>query len=160
MLRAVAAFIGLFLIWLLLTGKLQTPAQLAWAGGAAALSLWAGIRLAGAASPVFAAAPQFLLLGFARAGLALGACLSTLRAALAADVALAPGLARLKTRSTNNDVRAELANLISAAPGAVVVDADAEGLLMHLLNEDALETADYAALEAHVAATLSARALP
>jgi multisubunit Na+/H+ antiporter MnhE subunit len=160
MLRAVAAFIGLFLIWLLLTGKLQTPAHLAWAAGAAALSLWVGVRLAGAVSPVFAGAAQFLLLGLARAGLALRACLSTLRAALAADVALAPALARLKTRSANNNVRAELANLISATPGAVVVDADAEGLLMHLINEDALETADYAGLEAHVASALGARALP
>jgi multisubunit Na+/H+ antiporter MnhE subunit len=158
MVRAPAAVFGLFAIWLLLTQRFAAPQDFLVAALAALLSLGVGLRFGRATTPVFGFAPQLLLLGLSRAGVVLRGAISTLSATLAADVSLTPALARLKTRSADNDVRAELANLISAAPGAVVVDTDAEGVLMHLLHEDAVETAGYAELEAKAAAAFGARA--
>jgi multisubunit Na+/H+ antiporter MnhE subunit len=43
-----------------------------------------------------------------------------------------------------------LATLVSTSPGAVVVEADAEGLLIHLIDESAAEASDLGELEARV----------
>jgi multisubunit Na+/H+ antiporter MnhE subunit len=154
MLRAAATFLGLLVIWLLLTQRFGAPFELMFAALAALSAMLIGSHFAAGVSPVFVQAPGFIQLAVSRAGAVLEGCLSTLRAALAADVSLAPALARLRTRSSDEVVRAELANLISAAPGGVVVDADAEGLLIHLINEDGVEAGGYAALEAAVTASL------
>jgi hypothetical protein len=91
-----------------------------------------------------------VLLGLSRVNTVLAGAASIVRAALAADVALTPGLARLKTRSADADARADLATLVSTSPGAVVVEADAEGLLIHLIDESAAEASDLGELEARV----------
>lgn len=152
MLRAAAAFLGLFVIWLLATQRFDASTDFSAAVLAAALAVLLGARFGGGVAPGFAQAPRLLALGLSRTNAVLSGAAATARAALAADIALAPGLARLKTRSAETDARAELARLISATPGTVVVDADAEGLLIHLIDEADAETGDLGQLEARVLA--------
>ena len=152
MLRAAAAFFGLTLIWLLATQRFGAVGDLAIAAGAAAGAHLSGVRFGGGASAGFVQAPRLVWLGLSRADIVLSGAASTARAALAADIALAPGLVRLKTRGVDPDTRADLATLVSATPGAVVVDADAEGLLIHLIEESEAESGDLGALEARVIA--------
>jgi multisubunit Na+/H+ antiporter MnhE subunit len=149
MLRAAAAFAGLFLIWLLTTQHVGSG-DFAIAALAVAGALLLGAHFGGGVSGGFVHAPRLVLLGLSRVNTVLAGAASTVRAALAADVALTPGLARLKTRSADADARADLATLVSTSPGAVVVEADAEGLLIHLIDESAAEASDLGELEARV----------
>lgn len=150
MLRAAAAFFGLLLIWLLATQGVGAGADFAVAVLAAAGAVLLGAYFGGGVSGSFVHAPRLGLLGLSRVNTVLGGAASTARAALAADIALTPGLVRLKTRVANADARADLATLISATPGAVVVDVDTEGLLIHLIDEHEAETSDLGRLEARV----------
>jgi multisubunit Na+/H+ antiporter MnhE subunit len=73
--------------------------------------------------------------------------LRTLRAALAADITLSPALLRLRSRADDDSAAANLAAMISATPGSVVVGADSGSLLVHVINEGSGELADFARLE-------------
>jgi hypothetical protein len=48
--------------------------------------------------------------------------------------------------------------MISAVPGAVVVESDADGLLVHVIDEDAIAAEDLTRLETRVLAALGDRA--
>jgi multisubunit Na+/H+ antiporter MnhE subunit len=148
MLHAAAMLTGLCILWLLLTQHAATPADAAWAAATAVLVLTAAARLGGIGG-AFARAPRVALIALSRAGQVLGGARAVMRAALAADITLKPALIRVKTKSSPV-AQAVLADLVSAVPGIVVVDAGAEGLLAHVINEDAVDAAALARLEARV----------
>lgn len=150
MLHAAAMLIGLFVLRLLLVQSGAAPEDFALAGAAAAASVLVAARFGGIAPSAFARAPQFLLLLVARSRAVLSGVLSTLRAGLAADVTLKPALVRVKTRPSSDFARAALADTISAAPGAIVVDSDADSLLVHVLDEEAVDAEALGQLEARV----------
>ncbi len=144
MLHAAAMFIGLALV-----AALLAPGQLwiilASAGGGLAASIWLG-----GVTPAPLRLPAMAPLLLRRLGANLGGAIATARAALAGDVALKPALVRLRTRLRDPSALAALAGMISAAPGANVVETDADGLLVHVLNEDVMEADALAALEARM----------
>ncbi len=71
----------------------------------------------------------------------------TARMALAADVPMRPALVRVRLRAQSDAARAALTHFISADPGGLVVDVDREGLLVHVLQEDAVDAPQLARVE-------------
>lgn len=149
MLHAAAMLTGLFLLWIALTQRTETPLDWGLAAGAALGGVLIAWRFGGVGRS-FARAPRVLLLGLAGAGAAARGALRVVRAGIAADVSLRPALVRVKSRVTGAGARAVLAEMISAAPGQVVVEADGDGLLLHVIDEDAVDSAALGALEAQV----------
>ena len=155
MLHAAAMLTGLFILWLLLTQRWSEPADIALAVFAALIGVAATARLGGLGrGGPFTHAPQLLALTIGRAGEIVSGALACIRAAIAADVTLKPALVRVKTRAASAFARAALSDLISAAPGAVVVETSARDLLVHVIDEDATDAALLAGLEARVLAAL------
>ena len=72
---------------------------------------------------------------------------ATIRKALSADVTLNPALVRVRTRMTRSADRAAFAGLLTATPGMAVVETDAEGFLMHVIDEDSIDADELGRLE-------------
>jgi multisubunit Na+/H+ antiporter MnhE subunit len=157
MLHAAAMLAGLSALGLLLTQGWVSQDQALLAFGAALASTGVAMWLGGIRKTAFSTAPQFIVLIASRAGDGVRGALSTIRAALAADVTLRPALVSVHAETTGPFVKAAAADLISAAPGSVVVETDGEGMLVHVMNEDATDTAVFTALQRRVAAMLGAR---
>lgn len=149
MLHAASMLTGLWIIWLLANGGWRTPEDLI-VSLAAALVCVAFAARAGGAGDGFTRAPHALLLSFSRLSAVFRGALSTMRAAIAADVTLKPALVRVKTRTQHASDRAAFGGMISATPGMTVVDVDGDGVLVHVLNEDAVDAEDLGRLEAQV----------
>jgi multisubunit Na+/H+ antiporter MnhE subunit len=160
MLHAAAMLMAVWLLWLLLTQSWGGPEIWALGFGVAAACVMFAARFGGVSGNAFARAPHFFALTMERAPAVLRGSLMTIRAAIAADVTLKPALVRVKARPSSLEARAALANMISAAPGAMVVEADQEGLLVHVIDEDAIEAAHLGALEGRVVAALDGKAQP
>ncbi len=151
MLHAATILIGLWMVWLLLTQGWSAP-DIAIGAGVALLCVAISARLGGVGGGgrAFAYAPRLIFLALGRVRAVLSGAFSTLRAGLAGDVTLQPALVRVRLRPSSDFARAALADMISAAPGAVVVEADADGLLVHVLDEEAIEAADLGRFEDRV----------
>ena len=149
MLHAAAMFVGLAVLWIAATQRIGSPQDWAIVLCASLACVLVSIRFGGATS-AFARAPRLLALSLARAGAVASGALATLRAAISADVKMNPALVRIRTRADRADERAAFANMISATPGMVVVNADADGLLVHVADEDAIDAGDLSRLEAGV----------
>lgn len=158
MLHAAAMLIGLFLLALCATQSWISPHELLLVGAFALVSVAVTMRLGGVGRNPFSYAFSFLTLAVARIGAVVRGTLSIMRASVAADVTLKPALVRVKTRGADAFASAAFADLISAVPGVVVVGADADGVLVHVMDEDAVDAADLGALEARVLASLHTRA--
>jgi multisubunit Na+/H+ antiporter MnhE subunit len=156
MLHAAEMPVGLFVVWLLATQRWTSAQDFAAAALIALVCALAGARLGGVAKARVSAL-RLLPLMFARGGAILRGALATIRAAAAADVTLKPGLVRIKTRATLASQRAAFASLLNATPGMALVEADAEGLLIHALNEDAIDPNDLGRLERAVVGADSIR---
>jgi multisubunit Na+/H+ antiporter MnhE subunit len=152
MLHAAALLAGLSIIWLIAAPHGQLSQDVPIALAAALVCVGLSSRFGGIAPSAFARAPQFILLAISRAGAVMRGTLSTIRAAIAADVTLKPALVRVRTRASAPFSKAALADLISATPGMVVVETDAEGMLVHVIDEDGVDAAGLGRLEAHVLA--------
>ena len=146
MLHAAAMLCGLILLWMLNTQAWSSPQAWAIAAGASLFSVLIALRLGGA-SPAFARAPGLLLLVVARCGAVVRGALSTMRRAVSADVTLNPALVRVKMRAPRAVERASFAHTITATPGMAVVETDADGLLLHVMNEDKIDAAELGRLE-------------
>lgn len=157
MLHAAAMLTGLFIIWLALTQRGFSIVDLAVAFAVAMACVLATWRFGGIGR-AFVRAPRLLALRLARVGAVARGAVRTLRDAIAADVTLRPALVRVRSRVTGAGARAVLAELISAAPGEVVVEADADGLLLHVNDEDGVDAAELGALEAQVLGAVSQEA--
>lgn len=149
MLHAAAMIIGLAVLWLCYGQRTTMGFDAALAFLVSLACVLLALRFGGA-DRGFLQAPGRIGLGGARAGAVARGALATMRAAVAADVTLAPALVRVKTRATSASARAAFADMISAAPGMVVAEADEDGFLVHVIDEDAVDTADLGRLEARV----------
>jgi multisubunit Na+/H+ antiporter MnhE subunit len=157
MLHAAAMLAGLFLLELIATQYSPSPYRFVIAVIVALMCVAAAARFGGVGRNAFSYAPQFLRLVLARSGAVVRGSLSVIRAATAADVTVKPALVRIKARSGDPFSAAAVADLISAVPGMIVVEADADGLLVHVMNEDAVDAADLGALEVSVLASLGVK---
>lgn len=145
MLHAAAMLCGFIALWLLTTQRLTSAQDAVVAVIAALICVVLATRLGGV-SGAFARSPRALYGVVSRLGSVLAGATATIRSALAADVTLKPALVRIRTRG-RGDERAAFADLLSAAPGMAVVETDAEGFLVHVLNEDDVDAADLGRLE-------------
>ena len=161
MLNAAAMFVGLWLLWLLLVQQIQSVDAAAIGVAVALLSVFAAARLGALGGRGgFGATPRLAPLCLGRAsGIGMGAA-SMLRTALIGGGAVNPALVRVRTRASSAAARAALCDLISATPGAVVIESDDEGLLVHVLHEDQIDGASLSALESKVIAALDGGAAP
>jgi multicomponent Na+:H+ antiporter subunit E len=152
MLHAAAMMIGLWAIWLVLTQTWMTPGDVLAGGAIAFVCMWvcAFFGGLGRGGGLFVHGPRLVLLALGRLGQVLNGAVTTTLAAFAPGSSLRPALVRVKLRSSSDFARAALADMIGAAPGAVVVEADAEGLLVHVLDEEAIDAADLGGFEARV----------
>jgi multisubunit Na+/H+ antiporter MnhE subunit len=156
MLHAAAMLIGLFVLALLAASGRDITEAAVLAGLIATACVLFAARFGGIGRTAFSA-PQVLLLSVSCAGAVLRGAFATMRAAIAADVTLQPALVRVRTRAQAEFTRAALAHLMSAPPGFVIVEADADGMLAHVTHEDSVDAADIGALEARVIAALEPR---
>lgn len=159
MLHAAAMLAGFFVIWLLLAQRLGGLADVALAGVVAAACVAVAARFGGV-SAAFARAPGLVWLALARSGEVARGALATLRAAAAADVTLKPALVRVRTRADSVEARAAFADMLSASPGMAVVETEADGFLVHALDEDAVDAADLGRLEQAVIGAAGGGAQP
>jgi multisubunit Na+/H+ antiporter MnhE subunit len=141
MLEAIALFFWAFVIWLLVEQDF-TAFAFAAAFMAAAGAVIIAARLARWGRGAFTRMPRLFLAMAMRTGAAVADALEIVRAAIAADVTLKPALVRVRTRSAEQASVAALANLLGASPGAIVIAADQEGLLVHVNREDDERFAD------------------
>jgi multicomponent Na+:H+ antiporter subunit E len=146
MLHAAAMLCGLVVLWMLATQHVTSPQDWAIAGVASLMCVAVALRFGGV-SRAFARAPRLFALNFARAGAVVRGTLSTLRAAVSADVTMKPTLVRVRSRAQSVAERASFANMISATPGMAVVETDADGMLVHVIKVDAIDAADLGRLE-------------
>ena len=86
-----------------------------------------------------------------------GASIKVARAAFAPRGAINPALVRVRTRPMSALAHATYAQQIGAAPGALVVETDGEGALLHVLDEDSFDMGALGALEAHAAQAIDGR---
>lgn len=153
MLHAAAMLIGLIAIGLIVLARGVSTETAAIAAVLAAVCVVFAARFGGLGRTAFSA-PQLLVLSMGRAGAVLRGAVTTIRAALAADVTLKPALVRVKTRPTGAFAQAAFADLMSAAPGVVVVEADSDSALVHVTDEDAVDAVEIGAIEARVIGAL------
>jgi multisubunit Na+/H+ antiporter MnhE subunit len=146
MLHAAAMLCCLAILWMLASQHWSSPQDWAMALGASAACVVIALRFGGA-SAAFLNAPKLLILTGARMGAVASGALATIRSALSADVTLKPALVRVRTRGARAHERASFAGMISATPGMAVVETDAEGFLVHVMNEDAIDADDLGRLE-------------
>lgn len=157
MLHAAAMLAGLFALGLLLTQGWDARDHVMLASVVALVSTGVAAWLGGIRKNPFSTAPAFFVLLAARAGAVVRGAATTLRAALAADVTLKPALVRVRADATGAMAKAAAADLISAAPGSVVVDTDGEGMLVHVANEDPSDTGVFAEVQQRATSLLGRR---
>lgn len=142
MLHAAATFIGLFIVSLILVEPLAGRDALAAAAAIAGAATVVGMRLGGGP-----AAFMQVILGAARSWRAclrvLTGALKTIRTAVAADVSMRPALIRVANARGAMGARTRVAHALGAAPGAIVVDVDESGLLVHVTHEDDGDAAEF-----------------
>jgi multisubunit Na+/H+ antiporter MnhE subunit len=154
MLHAAAMLAGLFALGLLITQGWMSRDQALLVFGAALVSVGVAMSMGGVRKNAFSMAPQFAVLVFSRTGAIVRGALSTIRAALAADVTLKPALVSVRSDASGSLAQAAAADLVSAVPGSVVVASEGGEMLVHVMNEDAMGSAAFAALEARAASLL------
>ncbi len=153
MLHAAAMLIGLFVLALLVFAQRPLSEAAMLAGMLSLVCVMFAARFGGIGASLWSA-PQALALGLARIGAVFSGAVRTIRSAIAADVTLNPALVRVRSRAECGLARAVMADLVSAAPGALVVETEGDGDLVHVINEDAIDANDLGVLEARVIAAL------
>lgn len=153
MLHAAAMLIGLFVLALLVFSQRSLAEAAMLAGAVSAACVLFAARFGGVGATLWSA-PQVLVLGLARTGAVFSGAVRTIRSAIAADVTLKPALVRVRARAERGLARAVIADVVSAAPGAIVVETEADGDLVHVTDEDAIDADDLGALEARVLGAL------
>jgi multisubunit Na+/H+ antiporter MnhE subunit len=157
MLHAAAMLAGFFALGVLLTQGWESQDQLLLMFGAALASTGAAMWLGGIRKNAFSTAPPLVVLIASRTGDVVRGALSTIRAALAADVTLKPALVSVHAEMTESFAKAAAADLISAVPGSVIVETDTDGMLVHVTNEDAMDSAVFTALQRRATSMLGVR---
>lgn len=138
MLDGAAMLVGLFLLWLAAVGVPDSVDNLVAMILAVVAASMVAVRFGGVGA-AFARAPASLAWLARRCVALFAAVFRTLRTGLAGE-ALAPALMRVRPRDNSESGRALLSARISAHPGMVVVETDGEGLLVHVINENAVNS--------------------
>ncbi len=146
MLHAVTMSFGLLVLWMLASQQWTSPQAWLIAGSASAACAMVAMRFGGI-SAAFSLLPRNSALALARAASVAGGVVTTIRSALSADVGLNPALIRIRTRVVRERERAAFAAVITSTPGLVVVETDAEGFLVHVLDESTVDENDLGRLE-------------
>ncbi|MGD9967008.1 MAG: Na+/H+ antiporter subunit E [Hyphomonadaceae bacterium] len=150
MLHAAAMLCVLIVLWMLGAQAWSSPQAWAVAAVVGMCCVLAASRLGGLSSG-FLRAPHLVLVVVRRLAAVLRGALSTMRRAISADVTLNPALVRVKTRATTAVERASFAHMLTATPGMAVVETDADGLLLHVMDEDKIDPSDLGRIEQSVA---------
>jgi hypothetical protein len=137
MAQAAATLMGLVLLWLMLSPWVEDAAALA-IGGACVVCAYAGGRWLGAAEPELPRSIQSPRSpsAFERALAALRAGSRVARAAIS-PARLRPAFVKIKARGDRD--RTGLAETIAPSVGAVVVEIEADGFLLHTIDEEAID---------------------
>jgi multisubunit Na+/H+ antiporter MnhE subunit len=148
-------FIGFFVVWACATLAGAWPPVITLSLGAAAA------LVATAAAARMGALDREGARHFTRAVIAFGVSLLRLPAAAFSALGVIaaafgfrrprPGYVRLKLRPHDGAALGGVVETLSAAPGLIVVDADAGSLLAHALDEEAVDIAALKSLERHAA---------
>ncbi len=154
MLHAAAMLAGFFIIAFLLVQGWTSHDQLGFALIASLASVGVALRLWGFRKTPFSAPHHFIALAVSRLGAMWSGTMAVIRTAVAADVTVKPALVRVRGGEADAFASAACANSISMAPGAVVVETDGEGMLVHVIDEDKQSADAFAALERRAAALL------
>jgi multisubunit Na+/H+ antiporter MnhE subunit len=146
---AAALALGLILFW---AGWAPWPLTSGWAlaGGvsvALVMALSIAMRITDREGAPYLRLPKLIALRAAGLGRVANGAADVARRSLAGDAKLHPALVRFRTRTKAGASRAAFANAL-AAPGAVVVEADEESLLVHVLIEDDADEKELRELEA------------
>ena len=143
MLHAAATSVGLFILAYVLIGPVFPGGELAAAAGIALAGTVFALRFGGSPRTFTRSIMNVQALARGAGRVARGAA-GAVRNAVAADVALRPALIRIRAPAPDAAWREGLALAVGSAPGAVVVETDADGALVHVNDE---EGADVAAIE-------------
>lgn len=146
MLHAAAMLCGLVVLWMLASQHWSSPQAWLIAAGASFACVVVAARFGGVGDG-FWRAPRSMIVTLWRAGAVMRGAVATIRKALSADVTLNPALVRVRTRMTRSADRAAFAGLLTATPGMAVVETDADGFLMHVIDEDSIDADDLGRLE-------------
>ncbi len=154
MLHAAAMLAGFFIIAFLLVQGWTSHDQLGFALIASLASVGVALQLWGFRKTPFSAPHHFIALAVSRLGAMWSGTMAVIRTAVAADVTVKPALVRVRGGEADGFASPACANSISMAPGAVVVETDGEGMLVHVIDEDKQSADAFAALERRAAALL------
>ncbi|MGQ0533144.1 MAG: Na+/H+ antiporter subunit E [Caulobacteraceae bacterium] len=149
MLHAAALLCGSIIVWMLYSQRWSSPQDWAIAAGVGLFCVVVALRF-GSVSGAFLRAPRLLLASVARSGAIMRGAITTIGRAVSADVTLNPALVRVKTRAARGSERASFAHMLTATPGIAVVETDADGLLVHVMDEDRIDAAELGRLEQSV----------
>lgn len=145
---AILLFLGLGGLWALWVQRAATAQDFFFAALAVLACAGLSLRFARARVIPLGAALKAFAVFAGRLGQSWRDAGAVMSAALSADVKLRPSLVRVRLRGTDEARHAALANLVTASPGAASVELDADGLLVHVLREDAIDARDLGRLEA------------
>jgi multisubunit Na+/H+ antiporter MnhE subunit len=136
-------FAGVWITLMLVAGEatMSTAVQAALGAAAATVLARGGGAQGGAFSKLFPGIATLL----ARLAEIVRGAVSTIRAALAADVELTPGLIRQRTEALRGGDGVDAVTAIGAAPGAAVIALDGENALIHALDEGAVNPSSFQA---------------
>lgn len=146
MLHAAAMLGGLVVLWMLASQHWSSPQAWLIAAAAGFACVVVAARLGGV-SDSFWRAPRSMIVALWRAGAVMRGAVATIRKALSADVTLNPALVRVRTRVARSSDRAAFASVLTMTPGMAVVETDAEGFLMHVIDEDSVDADELGRLE-------------
>jgi multisubunit Na+/H+ antiporter MnhE subunit len=146
MLHAAAMLCALVVLWMLVSQQWSSPQAWLTAAAAGVACVTVAARFGGV-SESFWRAPRRAIVALWRAGAVMRAAVAAIRKAVSADVTLNPALVRVRTRMTQSSERAAFARLLTAMPGMAVVETDADGFLMHVIDEDSIDASELGRLE-------------
>lgn len=156
MLHAAAMLAGLFFLAFIFTSPVL-GANAVFAAVAIALAAAAfGLRFGGA-SRAFSGVLASIGFAPAAARRALGGALKTVRLAAAADISLHPALIRIRAARAGPFEQVRIAAAAGGAAGAIVVECDSEGLLVHANDEEGVEVKEFERIEARIGRAQNAR---
>lgn len=148
MLHAASMLLAVFVLWLATSELGVSTAHNLWIAGAIAAFCTGVAARFGGVGRQFTGLLAGLVASAAQSVGVVGAAFKTLRAGLSAEISVEPALVLVKSKMTEGERGAALASLISAHPGLTVVETDADGLLVHVLDEAAADGAAFAHFEA------------
>lgn len=148
MLDATATFALAIGLWFAFSGAALSIDSLVRAcvtGALAALAAWR-LGALGGCGRMLLRAPRIATLAAQRSAAIVKGGIGVAAMALSRRMRMRPGLARVRAPTTDARARALFAQLAGAAPGTIVVEADASGLLLHALDEEGLDAAGLSTL--------------